>query len=78
MRRSFDEPAALMVEEVLREMFMPYHPERRVLQAYYAENMTLDEIGKEIGISDRGVGQHRRPMAERIFSEQWALLIRNA
>lgn len=76
MWRSYDESAALMVEEVLREMFIPYQPERRLLQAYYGEGMTQDDIGRELGIARQSVGRHRLPMAQRIFSEQWAELIR--
>ena len=74
----YDIDSAMMVEEVMRRMFRPYRNEYRVLQAYYGEGLTQKEIAKELGIARQSVGRHRLPMAHRIFSEQWALLIRRA
>ena len=72
----YDVDSALMVEEVMRRMFKPYPKEYRVLQAYYGESMTQIEIAKEIGVARTTVTRYRLPMAERIFSEQWAEMIR--
>ena len=72
----YDTDSALMVEEVMRRMFMPYPKEYRVLQAYYGESRTQIEIAKEIGVARTTVTRYRLPMAERIFGEQWAEMIR--
>jgi DNA-directed RNA polymerase specialized sigma24 family protein len=61
-----------MVEGVMREMFKPYPDEYRVLQAYYGERMSHQEIAKELGINESTVINDRLPMAERIFAEQLA------
>ena len=72
----YDVDSALMVEEVMRRMFKPYPKEYRVLQAYYGESRTQIEIAKEIGVARTTVTRYRLPMAERIFGEQWAEMIR--
>ena len=72
----YDTESALMVEEVLKEMFVPYQPEWWILLAYYGKGMTQDEIGQRLGIHRTTVTKRRLPMARRIFEEQWSLLIR--
>ena len=74
----FDNDSAEMVEWVLRNMFVAgYRAERSLLQSYYPKGMTIRELGKELGVHHTTVFRHRKPMAERIFSEQWAKLIRD-
>ena len=74
--KPYDTASADKVEEVMRLMFKPYPKEYRLLQAYYGEGMTQEEIAAEIGVKRRTVSQHRLPMAERIFAEQWSEYIR--
>ena len=68
-----DAESAWMVEDVLRTMFVKgYRAERELLIMYYPEGLTMEDIGKELGISRRGVGRHRKPAAELVFTEQWS------
>ena len=73
----YDPDSAILVEDVLRVMFVKgYRTERDLIIMYYPESMTMEDIGKELGISWRGVGRHRKPLAEKVFTEQWSELIR--
>jgi hypothetical protein len=72
----YDPDSADKVEDVLRAMFKPYPKEYRAIQAYYGERMAQSDIAKELGITQQVFSSHRLPMAERIFAEQWAELIR--
>ena len=72
-----DPDSAWMVEDVLRVMFvMGYRAERELLIMYYPEGLTMEDIGKELGIARQSVGRHRKPQAEKVFTEQWSELIR--
>ena len=73
---AYDSDSALMVEEVLRVMRYPYPQERWLLAEYFGKGVTQKEIADELGIHRTTVTKCRLPMAERIFAEQWASLIR--
>jgi len=70
--KEYEEPDALLVEEVLRIMHKPYQPEWWILVAYYGAGLTQDEIGVRLGIAQQTVSSRRLPMARRIFGEQWS------
>jgi len=72
----YDTDSALMVEEVLKRMFVPYRPEWWILLAYYGKGMAQEDIADILGINQSSVSRYRLPAARRIFAEQWAELVR--
>ena len=71
----YDSDSALMVEEVMRELFRKgYRAERAALITCYGENKSVRIAAPEFGISKSTM--HRRlQIAEKVFAEQWDCLV---
>ena len=73
---AYDVDAALLVEDCMARMFIPYKTEWNMLRDYYALGFTQYEIAKSLGIQQSSVSRYRLPAAQRIFAEQWADMVR--
>lgn len=76
--RPYNEESALLVEDVLRMMHKHYRKEWIVLVGYYGNGEPQAVVAKRLGVHQSNISRHWLPMAQRIFSEQWGLMIRTA